>query len=136
MIYNKICLIIGFLLLISGNTWATPASQNPRNGEEFAYLMFTKTGCQYCDQQKQIFKISKRRLPFAIREINISNSRAAALRFDIKVTPTIILVSNKTDAYIELTAGVQDVPTLMTLTRKAIGLLQKQYPKKEEYLFN
>lgn len=106
------------------------------NSNQYAFLYFTKTGCSYCDDQKLILKQFIMTVPWQIREVNISNRPDVGQRFDIEVTPTLVLVSKNTDKYVPLTKGVQTSEFIKNSTVRGIALLKNSVPKKNIYLIN
>lgn len=102
--------------------------------QEYAFIFFTKTGCSYCEDQKRILKTFTQNIPWNIKEVNISNRPDIGNRFDIEVTPTLVLIAKSTDKFVQLTEGVQSSGIIKRSAVKGIDLLKKSRPRKEMYL--
>jgi len=103
---------------------------------DYAFILFTKTGCSYCDDQKSILSEFIKSVPWTIREINISVRPDVGRRFDVDVTPMLVLVSSVSDKYVPIARGVQTADDIKRITVRSIDALKASQKKEQIYLMN
>jgi conjugal transfer pilus assembly protein TraF len=86
-----------------------------RARDDHALIMFTSPGCPYCVRQEQIMSFFVERYGWQIKSVDISRQPEAASRFNITVTPTLLLIKRGQDASMPVATGVI---TLSELERK------------------
>jgi len=86
-----------------------------RARDDHALIMFTSPGCPYCVKQGQILTYFAERYGWQIKSVDISRQPEAASRFNITVTPTLLLIKRDQDASMPVATGVI---TLSELERK------------------
>ena len=86
-----------------------------RARDNHALIMFTSPGCPYCVRQEQILSFFAERYGWQIKTVDISRQPEAASRFNITVTPTLLLIKRGQDASMPVATGVI---TLSELERK------------------
>jgi conjugal transfer pilus assembly protein TraF len=86
-----------------------------RARDDHALLIFTSPGCPYCVRQEQILSFFAERYGWQIKTVDISRQPEAASRFNITVTPTLLLIKRGQEAYMPVATGVI---TLSELERK------------------
>jgi conjugal transfer pilus assembly protein TraF len=86
-----------------------------RARDDHALIMFTRPGCPYCVRQEQILSYFAERYGWQIKTVDISRQVEAASRFNITVTPTLLLIKRGQDASMPVATGVI---TLSELERK------------------
>lgn len=86
-----------------------------RARDDHALIMFTSPGCPYCVRQEQILAYFAERYGWQIKSVDISRKPEAASRFNITVTPTMLLIKRGQESYMPVATGVI---TLSELERK------------------
>ncbi|MFZ0449019.1 MAG: conjugal transfer protein TraF, partial [Desulfatiglandaceae bacterium] len=74
--------------------------------EQFALIMFTREGCDFCEAQKSILAYFVNKYGWPIRMIDIEKNPNMAGRFNVTMTPTIILVDKDSGKYMPISVGV------------------------------
>lgn len=93
-----------------------------RNASEFGYIVFVQPGCGYCQAQLNILKYAEAD-GIPVKVVDITKYPEAQARFGVEVTPTIIVVDQKTGQYMPISAGVVALDEIYTRTERAIRLL-------------
>jgi conjugal transfer pilus assembly protein TraF len=86
-----------------------------RARDDHALIIFTSPGCPYCVKQGQILTYFAERYGWQIKTVDISRQTQAAARFNITVTPTMLLIKRGQESYMPVATGVI---TLSELERK------------------
>lgn len=94
-----------------------------RNAAEFGYIVFVQPGCGYCEAQLKILKYAEAD-GIPVKVVDITRNPAVKERFGIEITPTIIVVDQKTGEYLPISAGVVTLDEIYTRTARAIRLLR------------
>lgn len=100
-----------------------------KNASEYGYLVFVKPGCGYCDTQLKILRYAETD-GVPIKIINVDENPLAAERFAVEVTPTIIVVDQKTGKYMPISAGVISLDEIYTRTARAIRIMAGESPNR------
>lgn len=82
------------------------------NRDDFALLYFTAPGCKYCDAQDDILVYFVQRVGWTVKGIDVRERPDLAGRFEVQVTPSIILIYKNSGDFFPVSAGVMDVATL------------------------
>lgn len=90
---------------------------------DHALLFFTAEGCSFCDKQAAILAYFADKYPMEIKRVDIHQNTAAAARFNITTTPTLLLIKNGTRQYMPVSVGVVAVSDLEKKVYKAIRYL-------------
>lgn len=93
--------------------------------EQFGLLFFTQENCGQCVAQKPILDALQQKTGWEIKELTGENNPEAFKQFNIKTTPTIILVENgkpETETVVTGTIGLDELETrLYRSVRMALG---------------
>jgi conjugal transfer pilus assembly protein TraF len=73
---------------------------------DFALVVFGSNGCGYCERQNRILQYFQDRHGWEIKQINTDRNPELAERFNVTVTPTILLISPHSDDYIPVSTGL------------------------------
>lgn len=93
-----------------------------KNASEFGYVVFVQPGCGYCDSQLKILKYAEAD-GIPIKVVDISKNPSVQAKFGVEITPTIIVVDQKTGQYMPISSGVVSLDEIYTRTARAIRLL-------------
>jgi conjugal transfer pilus assembly protein TraF len=84
-------------------------------GNNHALIFFVSPGCDFCEQQAHILAYFTDKYNWPIKIVDISRQIQAASRFNITITPTLLLVKKGADKSLTVSTGVI---TLSELERK------------------
>ena len=74
--------------------------------DDYALIYFYAPGCEACHEQKKILSFFTEKYKWSIKSVDITSSPAGARTFDIRMTPTMIVVSKKSGDYLTVSVGV------------------------------
>jgi len=77
-----------------------------RAGFDHALIFFINPSCGFCKKQEQILAYFKDKYKWPIRTVDISRNINVATRFNITVTPTLLLIKKGQDDYLTISTGV------------------------------
>lgn len=101
--------------------------------ENFALVMFTLPGCQFCVTQSAMLKHFQQRYGWQPREVDMQQSADLAARFAIEQAPVTIIARRGTDQWQTVAVGVASLPELRDNTYRAIRFLRGEI-SSEQYL--
>lgn len=93
-------------------------------GFDHALIFFVQPGCGFCEKQDGILAYFRDKYGWPIKTVNISKNINAAARFNVTVTPTLLLVRKGQDKYIKVATGVIALTELERKLYRAIRFLQ------------
>lgn len=106
------------------------------NRNNFALVMFTKSGCGYCSEQAGILKWFTQTTGWTVKEVDIAQNPGMAARFGVSITPTIILIQKGNQDYFPVTAGVASADEITDRTFKAVRILNKEVSPEQFDLYD
>ncbi len=74
--------------------------------DDHAILFFVKPGCGFCEKQVQILAYFVDKYGWQIKTVDISQQPDLAARFDITLTPTLLLIKQDQEQFMPLSVGV------------------------------
>jgi conjugal transfer pilus assembly protein TraF len=89
----------------------------------FALIMFTKTGCGFCDAQKGILQFFIQKFRWPVKYVDIGKSPSVIAKFGVEQTPTLLLIKKGEENYIPLSSGVISLDDLETRVYESIRYL-------------
>jgi conjugal transfer pilus assembly protein TraF len=95
-----------------------------RAGKDYALLFFVKPGCGFCTKQAGILRYFRDKYHWPIKTVDINTNTNAAARFNITMTPTLLLIKKGGDAYMPVSVGVIALSELERKLYRAIRHLQ------------
>lgn len=95
-----------------------------RAGNDHALLFFVSPGCGFCAKQAGILAYFKDKYGWEIKTVDISRNINAAARFNITITPTLLLIKKGQEKYMTVTSGVIALSELERKLYRAIRYLQ------------
>jgi conjugal transfer pilus assembly protein TraF len=88
--------------------------------DDFAIIMFTADGCGFCDSQSDILEYFNNMFGWPIRKVNINENPAMATKFQVEITPTLILVQRESGDFMPLSSGVISMSDLKSRVYRSI----------------
>ncbi len=95
-----------------------------RAGTDHALLFFVKPGCGFCAKQATILRYFVEKYHWQVKTVNISRNTSAAARFNITMTPTLLLIKRGGETYMPVSVGVIALSELERKLYRAIRHLQ------------
>lgn len=91
---------------------------------DHALLFFVSPGCGFCEKQAQILAYFVEKYGWQIKMVDISRQINAATRFNITITPTLLLIKRGQEKYMTVTTGVIALTELERKLYRAIRYLR------------
>ena len=95
-----------------------------RAGNDHALIFFVSPGCGFCTKQAGILAYFKDKYGWQIKTVDISRNINAAARFNITITPTLLLIKKGQKEYMTVTSGVIALSELERKLYRSIRYLQ------------
>ena len=95
-----------------------------RAGNDHALIFFVSPGCGFCEKQAGILSYFVDKYGWQIKTVDISRNINSAARFNITITPTLLLIKKGQDNYMTVASGVIAMSELERKLYRAIRLLQ------------
>ncbi len=95
-----------------------------RAATNHALLFFTSPGCKFCEQQARILSYFVDKYGWQIKPVDISTKKDAMARFNITITPTLLLIKKGQANSMTVTTGVIAMTELERKLYRAIRSLQ------------
>ena len=86
--------------------------------------MFSTPQCPYCSPQRNILKLVADKTGLEVTEVDITRNPDAQARFDVQVTPAIILIERNSERWMPISVGVESASKIQTNTYRAIRYLR------------
>ena len=99
----------------------------------YGLIMFTSKTCGYCPSQRVILKEMKKRYNISFDEIDIDEHADIALNFQIRNTPTTLLVKRNSDKWIPISFGLQSLPVIRDHAYRGMMLLENKIKPQQFY---
>jgi conjugal transfer pilus assembly protein TraF len=100
--------------------------------DNYALIYFYQDGCPYCETQSNILRFLAEARHWLVKPVNITKNRALALRFNITVTPTILLIKKGEEGYLPLGTGVITLERLDERIYSGMRMMEGE-TKPEQY---
>ncbi|AYQ57057.1 conjugal transfer protein TraF [Bathymodiolus thermophilus thioautotrophic gill symbiont] len=97
-----------------------------KSTHQYGLLYFSSKTCEYCRLQDGVLKQFLSVFNFDIKIIELSQNPSLAQRFNIKQTPSILIVKRNSDKYLPVTFGATSLPALTENIYRAIRYIQKE----------
>jgi len=95
-----------------------------RAGNDHALIFFISPGCGFCEKQAGILAYFRDKYGWQIKTVDISKNINAAVRFNVSITPTLLLIKKGQEKYMTVTSGVIALTELERKLYRAIRFLQ------------
>jgi conjugal transfer pilus assembly protein TraF len=95
-----------------------------RAGNDHALIFFVSPGCGFCEKQAGILSYFVDKYGWQIKTVDISRNVNSVARFNITITPTLLLIKKGEDNYMTVASGVIAMTELERKLYRAIRLLQ------------
>jgi len=106
------------------------------NRDDFALILFTQQGCDYCEAQKSILSYFEDKYQWPIRSVDIHQKPNMAARFNISTTPTILIVGKQSQKYMPVAVGVISMSNLQDRLFRSIRYMKGEITPKQWFMYN
>jgi len=122
----KAIFIVG-LVLTTLNSFANNYSQLRNDSNEFALIMFTQAGCQYCSEMDVVLKKFVSIHGWKIKYIDRKENALIAAKFNVEVAPTIVMIRrDHPGSWLPISYGVINFDGIEKNVSKAIRNMKGQ----------
>lgn len=97
-----------------------------KSTEQYGLLYFSSQSCEFCRLQDNILRKLLSVFSFDINVVEFSKNPALTERFNIKQTPSILVVKRNTDKYLPVAFGATSLPELTENIYRAIRYIEKE----------
>lgn len=91
---------------------------------KYALALFSTEECPYCSPQRNILKLVSDRTGLETTEVNINKNPSAQARFDVQVTPMVILIERNSERWMPIAVGVESATKITSSAYRAIRYLR------------
>ena len=105
------------------------------NREDFALLSFQRPDCSYCDEQSRILEWFTTETGWTVKQVNIQENPGLAAKFNVDITPTLILIQKGNQEYLPVAAGVISADEIEDKAYRAVRLLKGEITPEEYSLY-
>lgn len=104
------------------------------NSSEFALVMFTEPGCQYCGAMDGVLKQFVHRHHWNIKYVDRKANDQLAAKFNIEVAPTVIMIRrDHANSWLPISYGVVSVPEVEENVYRAIRVIKGEIKPTQFY---
>jgi len=102
--------------------------------QDFALIMFSREGCEYCKAQAAILNYFMNKYQWPVRQLDIEDNPYMAARFNVRITPSIILVQRKSGKAMPVSAGVISLTELEVKLYRTIRYLKGEITPEQWFM--
>jgi conjugal transfer pilus assembly protein TraF len=104
------------------------------NSEQFALVMFTQEGCDFCSAMDGVLKQFTMRHEWNIKYVDRQQYPVLAAKHNIEFTPTVIMISRDfPDSWMPISYGVVSVPEVEENVYRAIRYIKGEIEPTQFY---
>ena len=105
------------------------------NRDDFALIYFQRPDCSYCDEQVRILDWFTNETGWTVKRVNTQENPGLAAKFNVEITPTLILIQKGNQEYLPVSAGVISADEIEDKAYRAIRLLKGEISPEEYSLY-
>lgn len=105
------------------------------NREDFALIYFQRPDCSYCDEQSRILDWFTGETGWTVKKVNIQENPTLAAKFNVEITPTLVLIQKGKQDYLPISAGVISADEIEDKAYRAVRLLKGEISPEEYSLY-
>lgn len=105
------------------------------NREDFALIYFQRPDCSYCDEQSRILDWFTGETGWTVKKVNTRENLTLAAKFNVEITPTLILIQKGKQDYLPISAGVISADEIEDKAYRAVRLLKGEISPEEYSLY-
>ncbi|RJP85685.1 MAG: conjugal transfer protein TraF [Desulfobacteraceae bacterium] len=102
--------------------------------EQFALIMFTRQGCDFCESQKSILDFFINKYAWPVRTVDIDAYPDMGARFDVTMTPTLIMVDKQSGKSMPISVGVISMSDLALKLYRSIRYMRGEITPQQWFM--
>lgn len=99
--------------------------------DDFALIMFERADCNFCIEQGEILEFFEDAYQWPVRKIDITQMPSLVSRFNIQITPTVMVVHRQSENYMPVGYGVVSFSELKGNIYQSIRVLRGDVSPQE-----
>lgn len=104
------------------------------NQDEFALVMFTQEGCEYCYAMDAVLKQFQFKHNWTVKYVDRAQNPDLAARFNIEVAPTVVMIQrDQYNSWLPISYGVVSVPEVEENVYRAVRTIKGEIEPTQFY---
>jgi conjugal transfer pilus assembly protein TraF len=104
--------------------------------DRYAIIAFNQAGCGYCEAQEEILARFEHLAGWSVRRIDIAQNFELAAKFQVEITPTLLLISRETQESQIISSGVISLDQLNKRVVQLVRLMEGRADPQQFYHMN
>jgi conjugal transfer pilus assembly protein TraF len=101
---------------------------------QFGLIMFTREACDFCDSQKSILEFFINKYGWPVRILDINDYPNVAAKFNVTMTPTIIMVDKDSGKSMPISVGVISMSDLAQKLYRSIRFMRGEITPQQWFM--
>ena len=102
--------------------------------EQFALIMFTRQGCDFCVAQASILEFFVNKYGWPVRAVDMDDHPNMAAKFNIKMAPTLIMVDKDSKQSIPISVGVMSMSDLVLKIYRSVRFMRGEITPQQWFM--
>ena len=102
--------------------------------EQFALIMFTRKGCDFCVAQASILEFFVNKYGWPVRAVDMDDNPNMAAKFNITMAPTLIMVDKDSKQSIPISVGVMSMSDLVLKIYRSVRFMRGEITPQQWFM--
>jgi len=102
--------------------------------DQFALIMFTRQGCDFCIAQKSILEFFINKYGWPVRAVDMDENPNMAAKFNITMAPTLIMVDKESKQSIPISVGVMSMSDLVLKIYRSVRFMRGEITPQQWFM--
>ena len=102
--------------------------------EQFALIMFTRKGCDFCAAQASILEFFVNKYGWPVRAVDMDDNPNIAAKFNITMAPTLIMVDKESKQSIPISVGVMSMSDLVLKIYRSVRFMRGEITPQQWFM--
>ena len=102
--------------------------------EQFALIMFTRQGCDFCVAQASILEFFVNKYGWPVRAVDMDDNPNMAAKFNITMAPTLIMVDKESKQSIPISVGVMSMSDLVLKIYRSVRFMRGEITPQQWFM--
>jgi len=102
--------------------------------DQFALIMFTRQGCDFCVAQGSILEFFVNKYGWPVRAVDMDENPNMAVKFNITMAPTIIMVDRYSKDSIPISVGVMSMSDLVLKLYRSVRFMRGEITPQQWFM--
>ena len=102
--------------------------------EQFALIMFTRQGCDFCVAQASILEFFVNKYGWPVRAFDMDDHPNMAAKFNITMAPTLIMVDKDSKQSIPISVGVMSMSDLVLKIYRSVRFMRGEITPQQWFM--